>query len=336
MSSSGRCFPVAPPPGTLENPGYVKYRPGGEPHATNPEVVVRCTDVGRARTPRAVNGGGGRGVPALRRARQRVALRSSCATCSSSSSTGPPCRSTRSRRRDRSCAASRAAAMSHGALSAEAHETVAIALNCLGARAQQRRGRRGSRARSGSERNSAIKQVASGRFGVTPEYLAHADELQIKIAQGSKPGEGGQLPGAQGDRRDRAPSAHAARSGADLAAAPSRHLLDRRSRPAHLRPATVQPACRRLGQAGRVGRRRASSPQAASRRERTSSTSPGRRRNRRQPALLDQERGRSVGARPRRDAADARLRRTPWPCAPPRRRWTEDGAGRRRRGAPRR
>jgi glutamate synthase (ferredoxin) len=84
-------------------------------------------------------------------------------------------------------------AMSHGALSAEAHETVAIALGSIGARANTGEGGEDP-ARYRTERNSAIKQVASARFGVTAEYLAFADEIQIKIAQGSKPGEGGQLP----------------------------------------------------------------------------------------------------------------------------------------------
>src|SRR5439155_9558271 len=85
-------------------------------------------------------------------------------------------------------------AMSHGALSAEAHETVAIAFNRLGAKANSGEGGEDP-ARYRDERNCRIKQVASGRFGVTPEYASFADELQIKIAQGSKPGEGGQLPG---------------------------------------------------------------------------------------------------------------------------------------------
>ena len=85
-------------------------------------------------------------------------------------------------------------AMSHGSLSAEAHETVATAFNRLGARSNSGEGGEDP-ARFRTERNSRIKQVASARFGVTPEYLAYADELQIKIAQGSKPGEGGQLPG---------------------------------------------------------------------------------------------------------------------------------------------
>jgi glutamate synthase (ferredoxin) len=91
-------------------------------------------------------------------------------------------------------------AMSHGALSKEAHETLAQAMNLLGAMSNCGEGgedpdRYGTRGRSRDDKNSKIKQVASGRFGVTPEYLAHADELQIKMAQGSKPGEGGQLPG---------------------------------------------------------------------------------------------------------------------------------------------
>ena len=81
-------------------------------------------------------------------------------------------------------------AMSHGALSAEAHETIAIALNGLGARSNSGEGGENPE-RFRDERNSKIKQVASGRFGVTAEYAVFAEELQIKIAQGSKPGEGG-------------------------------------------------------------------------------------------------------------------------------------------------
>jgi glutamate synthase domain-containing protein 2/glutamate synthase domain-containing protein 1/glutamate synthase domain-containing protein 3 len=85
-------------------------------------------------------------------------------------------------------------AMSHGALSAEAHETLSIALNMIGGMANTGEGGEAPE-RYADERNSGIKQIASGRFGVTPSYLAHAKELQIKMAQGSKPGEGGQLPG---------------------------------------------------------------------------------------------------------------------------------------------
>ncbi|MFP5376289.1 MAG: glutamate synthase central domain-containing protein, partial [Acidimicrobiia bacterium] len=91
-------------------------------------------------------------------------------------------------------------AMSHGALSAEAHETLSEAMNLIGGRSNCGEGgeaqeRFRTRGRARGDKNSKIKQIASGRFGVTPEYCAYADELQIKIAQGSKPGEGGQLPG---------------------------------------------------------------------------------------------------------------------------------------------
>ncbi|MGH2728591.1 MAG: glutamate synthase-related protein, partial [Actinomycetota bacterium] len=84
--------------------------------------------------------------------------------------------------------------ISHGAIGKEAHETLSIAFNRLGGKANTGEGGEDP-ARYRSEKNSRIKQVASGRFGVTPEYCSFADELLIKVAQGSKPGEGGQLPG---------------------------------------------------------------------------------------------------------------------------------------------
>ncbi len=86
------------------------------------------------------------------------------------------------------------AGMSLGALSPEAHEALAIAMNRLGGRSNSGEGGEDP-ARYGTERMSRIKQIASGRFGVTPAFLVHAEVLQIKIAQGAKPGEGGQLPG---------------------------------------------------------------------------------------------------------------------------------------------
>ena len=91
-------------------------------------------------------------------------------------------------------------AMSHGSLSREAHENLAQAMNLIGGKSNCGEGgedpyRFFTRGQGRDDKNSKIKQIASGRFGVTPQYLAHADELQIKMAQGSKPGEGGQLPG---------------------------------------------------------------------------------------------------------------------------------------------
>ena len=89
--------------------------------------------------------------------------------------------------------------MSHGSISKEAHECMAIAMNRLGAMSNTGEGgedpARYVPEPNGDSKNSAIKQVASARFGVTAYYLANAKELQIKIAQGAKPGEGGQLPG---------------------------------------------------------------------------------------------------------------------------------------------
>src|SRR5258708_11229681 len=94
-------------------------------------------------------------------------------------------------------------AMSLGSISTEAHETLAIAMNRIGGKSNTGEGgedeRRYERDANGDFRRSAIKQVASARFGVTINYLVNDDELQIKIAQGAKPGEGGQLPGHKVD-----------------------------------------------------------------------------------------------------------------------------------------
>ncbi len=94
--------------------------------------------------------------------------------------------------------------MSYGSISREAHETMAIAMNRIGGRSNTGEGgedpERFKPREDGTSTRSAIKQVASGRFGVTTEYLVNADEIQIKIAQGAKPGEGGQLPGHKVDK----------------------------------------------------------------------------------------------------------------------------------------
>ena len=92
-------------------------------------------------------------------------------------------------------------AMSYGSISSEAHETLAIAMNRIGGRSNTGEGGedpdRFTPDANGDSRRSSIKQVASGRFGVTSEYLVNADDIQIKMAQGAKPGEGGQLPGSK-------------------------------------------------------------------------------------------------------------------------------------------
>jgi glutamate synthase (NADPH) large chain len=154
------------------------------------------------------------------------------------------CRSTRS---SRSAIVSRfvTGAMSFGSISKEAHETLAIAMNRIGGRSNSGEGgedpaplRPRPQRRSAAQRHQAGRL---GRFGVTAEYLVNAEELQIKIAQGAKPGEGGQLPGPQGRRAHR-PGAHSTPGRhAHLPAAAPRHLLDRGPGAAHLRPQERQP-----------------------------------------------------------------------------------------------
>ena len=168
----------------LENPGYVKWRKGGEPHATTPPVVDALQAAAKsgdwADYERFAGIVDGRApleprdllelVPSTAVPLEQVEAVESIVKRFSSGG------------------------MSHGALSAEAHQTVAEAFNRLGARSNSGEGGE-DRARFRTDRNSSIKQIASGRFGVTPEYAVYARELQIKMAQGSKPGEGGQLPG---------------------------------------------------------------------------------------------------------------------------------------------
>ncbi len=195
----------------LANPGLVKFKRGGEFHALNPEVVdalhevVGVTDLdddGRSPQEREMAA-----AHALQRAVKGID--GAYSRFSALSDGRPP-----SEPRDlldfvpvdapvpqdevepAEDIARRfsTGAMSHGALSAEAHETLSIALNMIRGMANTGEGGEAPE-RFRDERNSGIKQIASGRFGVTPEYLAFAGELQIKMAQGSKPGEGGQLPG---------------------------------------------------------------------------------------------------------------------------------------------
>jgi glutamate synthase domain-containing protein 2/glutamate synthase domain-containing protein 1/glutamate synthase domain-containing protein 3 len=190
----------------LENPGWFKHRPGGEYHATNPQVMqslhhtVRGDDAelkgskrGAHLLQRAVKGGGFdryEHFAKLVNERRPAALRDLLAV----EPAGAPVPLDEVEPAEDILRRFSTAAMSLGSLSPEAHESLAAALNRVGGRSNSGEGGEDP-ARLGTERSSAIKQVASGRFGVTPEYLASAVELQIKIAQGSKPGEGGQLPG---------------------------------------------------------------------------------------------------------------------------------------------
>ena len=301
-----------------------------------PRWSRRCRRASRRRTRCAPPSGAS--APSSTSASPRwstAATRSSCATCSSCCPRASPCRSTRSSPAESIVRRFSGGAMSHGALSAEAHETIAIALNRLGARSNCGEGGEDP-ARYRTHRNSAIKQIASARFGVTAEYAAYADELQIKIAQGSKPGEGGQIPAHKVTDEIAGPAQHAARGVADLAAAASRHLLDRGPRPARLRPARGEPARRGVRQARRRGggRRRGGRRGEGARRRRA------RRRcgrwHGREPAAVDQARRRAVGARSCGDPAGARRERSARPGARAGGRGDQDRPRRRRGGAARR
>lgn len=179
---------------TLDSPGLYKFKRNGERHAYSPAIVHALHAA--VKTPGALNGHWDAGYAAykkysdLQHNRAILDVRDLMEITPSQSpipnhevETAP----TILRRFS-------TAAMSHGALSAEAHETMTIAMNRLGALSNSGEGGEDTR-RYKTEGNDRIKQVASARFGVTPAYLVNADELQIKMAQGSKPGEGGQLPG---------------------------------------------------------------------------------------------------------------------------------------------
>ena len=178
----------------LENPGYVKFRKGGEPHAITPDVVSAIHEVRAAHHLRkAVTNGGWdlyERFAALVNGRSPLEPRDLLELVPA----GPPVPLDQVEPVADVVRRFSGGAMSLGALSPEAHELIGLARNRIGAKANTGEGGE-ERERFRSESNTPIKQIASGRFGVTPEYAAFAQELQIKIAQGSKPGEGGQLPG---------------------------------------------------------------------------------------------------------------------------------------------
>ena len=165
--------------------GYLKYSTNGEQHAFHPEVV---------QTLHAAVESGDREkydeFSSLINSRPPIVLRDLMKTRSLNGTVSL----SEVESAEEICKRFDSAAMSLGALSPEAHETLAEAMNEIGGRSNSGEGGE-SPHRYGTDKSSRIKQVASGRFGVTPTYLVNADVLQIKIAQGAKPGEGGQLPG---------------------------------------------------------------------------------------------------------------------------------------------
>jgi len=203
----------------LESPGYVKFRKGGERHASNPDVVAALQRAASHKLRAAVNGTGWddyERFAQLVNEREPLELRDLLELVPAAEPIPleevEPAESILHR--------FSSGGMSHGSLSAEAHETVAIAFNRLGARSNSGEGGEDPE-RFSDERNSRIKQVASARFGVTARYAVSADELQIKIAQGSKPGEGGQLPAHKVS--DEIASLRHTRPGIELISPPPHH-----------------------------------------------------------------------------------------------------------------
>ncbi len=185
-------------PAQLQNPGEYHWRAEGEQHAVTPQSIMNLQMAARTNNrerydqyARLCNGD----------ARQRCTLRGLLRIQSDPAGAidldqVEPAKEIVKR--------IRTGAMSLGSLSREAHETLAVAMNRLGGRSNSGEGGedpvRFNVMENGDSRRSSIKQIASGRFGVTSWYLANADVLQIKMAQGAKPGEGGQLPGHKVDR----------------------------------------------------------------------------------------------------------------------------------------
>lgn len=175
----------------LTDPGYYHWRSGGEKHINDPEAIANLQDAAKMKTTEAYKKFSDATLAMLRKCtlRGQTELRYA--------EKPVPLEEVEEAKEivKRFCTG----AMSFGSISIEAHETLAIAMNRIGGRSNTGEG--GENADrwevkdSVNNRRSAIKQIASGRFGVTAAYVANSDELQIKIAQGAKPGEGGELPG---------------------------------------------------------------------------------------------------------------------------------------------
>jgi glutamate synthase domain-containing protein 2/glutamate synthase domain-containing protein 1/glutamate synthase domain-containing protein 3 len=200
LARHARAYPDSARPASeerLPNGGVHAWRRGGEHHQWNPETIAEVQD--------AVRHGGREAYERFtaqvnEESTRRAALRGLLKLRTSDENAVPLDEVEPAKEIVRRFATG---AMSLGSISTEAHETLAIAMNRLGGKSNTGEGgedpRRFTPDPNGDRRRSAIKQVASGRFGVTAHYLVNADELQIKMAQGAKPGEGGQLPGHKVD-----------------------------------------------------------------------------------------------------------------------------------------
>ncbi|MCC6507879.1 MAG: glutamate synthase subunit alpha, partial [Pirellulaceae bacterium] len=193
---ASRTLPTLP---TLPNPGEFHWRAEGERHGWDPQAIADLQVAARAGDKDAY----WRFAEHINRSnKMRYALRGLLDLKPGVAGPAVPLEEVEPAKNivKRFCTG----AMSFGSISAEAHETRAIAMNRLGGKSNTGEGGedpvRFQPLANGDSKRSAIKQVASGRFGVTIEYLTNADELQIKISQGAKPGEGGELPGKKVDR----------------------------------------------------------------------------------------------------------------------------------------
>ncbi len=181
-------------PGTLDEGGVYQWRPGGEHHAFNPRSVHMLQNACRANSYKLF-----KEFAALANdeSRELCTLRGLLDIKTDDTADSIPMDEVESV--ESICRRFKTGAMSYGAISQEAHESLAIAMNRIGGKSNTGEGgedtARNIPDANGDIRRSSIKQVASGRFGVTSEYLVNSEEIQIKIAQGAKPGEGGQLPG---------------------------------------------------------------------------------------------------------------------------------------------
>ncbi len=183
----------------LPNPGEFHWRSGGERHMWSPEAIADLQVAARAKNSDAYK----RFATAINDdARNRCTLRGLLKLKRGAG--GPPLPLDEVEPASKIVTRFCTGAMSFGSISAESHETLAVAMNRLGGKSNTGEGgedpERFKPLANGDSKRSAIKQVASGRFGVTIWYLTNADELQIKIAQGAKPGEGGELPGHKVDK----------------------------------------------------------------------------------------------------------------------------------------
>ncbi len=312
----------------LENPGFYKFRKGGEPHATDPDVVAALSGQ-RHGGARAREGGEGRAATTSTSASPRSSTsgrRSSRATCSSSFPRRSRVPLDEVEPVESIVRRFSGGAMSHGALSAEAHETIAIALNRLGGRSNSGRGRRGSgalprRAQLEDQAGRVWPLRRHGRVRGVRRGAPDQDRAGLEARRGRPD------PGAQGHRGDRAPARHT-RPASSLISPPPHHdiysIEDLAQLVFDLREVNPDADISvKLVSSSGVGVIAAGVAKAHADVVHVAGADGG---TGREPAPVDQARGRSVGARARRDAAGARRERPSRPRARARRRRLQDRA----------